>query len=124
MLKHKPKWRTNEIETDISQKKHAHLKYNLTNNEDDRLHYGRLRQHTKKLIRENKRNLEVYIASTAKANPKEFYSYVRKKKVLTSTIGPLSLQNGQLKSDEKKMADLLNEYFASVFTKKDMSDFS
>ncbi len=48
---------------------------------------------------------------------------MRKKKVLTSTIGPLSLQNGQLESDGEKMADLLNEYFASVFTTEDISDF-
>ncbi len=68
-------------------------------------------------------NLEVYISSTAEANPEELYSYVRKKKVLSSTIGPLSLQNGQLENDEKKMADLLNEYFASVFTKEDISGF-
>ncbi len=75
-------------------------------------------RHTEKLIRQNQRNLEVYILSTAKADPKEFYSCVRKKKVLSSTIGPLSLQNGQLESDEENMADLLNEYFDSGFTEQ------
>ncbi len=67
---HKPKWWANEIETGISQKKHAHQKYKLTNNENDRLQFERIRRHTKKLIRQNKRKLEVYIASTAKDNPK------------------------------------------------------
>ncbi len=109
--------------TGLYQKKNEHQKYKLTNNENDRLHYEILRRHTKKLTKQNKRNFEVYIASTAKANPKGFYSYVRKKKVLTSTIGPLSLQNGQLDSDEEKMADLLNKYFASVFPKEDISGF-
>lgn len=118
---HKPKWWSNEIEAGLSQKKNAHQRYKVTNNENDRLEYERLRRHTKKLIRQSKRNLEVYIASISKTNPKEFFSYVRKKKVLTSTIGPLSLQNGQLVSDENKMADLLNEYFASVFTVEDTS---
>ncbi len=111
---HKPRWWTNETET-------HHQMYKLTNNENDRLQYERLRRHTEKFIRRNRRNLEVYITNTTEII-KEFYSYVRKKKVLTSTlyIRPLRLQNGQLETDEKKMADLLNEYFASVFTKEDI----
>ena len=49
-------------------------------------------------------------------NPKEFYSYIRKKKVLSSTIGPLLTANGEYTEDEFVMANMLNESFASVFT--------
>ena len=52
---------------------------------------------------------------------KEFYSYVRKKKVFTSTIGPLSTANGEHTEDEFVMANVLNEYFASVFTDENNS---
>ncbi len=74
-------------------------------------------------MKPNKRNLEVHIARTAEDSPKEFYSYVGKKKVLISTIGLLSLQNGRLQGDERKWSDLLNEYFATVFSKEDINGF-
>ena len=43
----------------------------------------------------------------------------RNKKILTSTIGPLALQDGRHTNDETTMADNLNCYFASVFTNED-----
>lgn len=36
---------------------------------------------------------DVHIVSSLKLNPKEFYSYDRKKQVITKSIGPLNLQN-------------------------------
>ncbi len=47
---------------------------------------------------------------------------MHKKKVITFTISPLCLENIQVESDAKKMSDLLNEYFALVFTVEDTSD--
>ena len=61
----------------------------------------------------------MHIASKIKSNPKEFYSYVRQKKVTTSNIGPLRLDNGEHVSNERDVAEILNEYFASVFTVED-----
>ncbi len=66
----------------------------------------------KKLIKQSKKNLEVYIASKTKSNPKEFYSCVRQKKVITSNISPLRLDNGEHVSNEVDMAGILNDCFA------------
>ena len=112
----KPKWWNSQIESRLSQKKRAYRKYSLTQNENDKIEYERLRREAKKLIRQSKKNLELYIASISKTNPKEFYSYVRKKKVITSSVGPLHLDNGNHTSEEVEMAEVLNDYFASVFT--------
>ena len=49
-------------------------------------------------------------------NPKEFFRYVREKKTLKSTIGPLLSADGEIVTDERETADILNDYFASVFT--------
>ena len=49
-------------------------------------------------------------------NPKEFFRYVREKKTLKSTIGPLLSAEGEIVTDERETADILNDYFASVFT--------
>ena len=115
----KPKWWNNDIKVGLSNKNRAYRKYQLTRHESDKIEYERLRRTTKKLIKQSKKNLEVHIASKIKSNPKEFYSYVRQKKVITSNIGPLRLDNGEHVSNEIDMAEILNEYFASVFTKED-----
>ena len=52
-----------------------------------------------------------------KTNPKLFYSHVNKAKKTKSKIGPLMNGQKDIISDPKEQATLMNEYFASVFTK-------
>lgn len=115
----KPKWWNKRIEMKLSQKNRAYRKYKITKSNTDKREYEILRRETKKQIRENKRNLELFIADTAKSNPKEFYSYVRKKKVITTNIGPLRLENDEHINTDEEMANVLNDYFTSVFTCED-----
>ena len=70
----------------------------------------------KKLIKISKKLHELHIASNCKVNPKQFFRYVREKKTLKSTIGPLLSAEGEIVTDERETADILNDYFASVFT--------
>ncbi len=58
------------------------------------------RRTTKKLIKQSKKNLEVHIDGKIKLSPKEFYSYVGHKKIITSNIGPLRLGTGEHVSNE------------------------
>ena len=37
-------------------------------------------------------------------------------------VGPLKDQNGELLVEDQKNAELLNEYFSSVFTQEDISN--
>ena len=62
---------------------------------------------------QSKQNVELH--------PKEFYSYIRKKKVLTSAIGSLLTANGEHIEHQFVMANVLNDYFVSVFTEKNNS---
>ena len=59
---------------------------------------------------------ELHIASNCKENPKEFFRYIREKKTLKSTIGPLLSSEGETVTDKRETAGILNDYFASVFT--------
>ena len=59
---------------------------------------------------------ELHIASNCKENPKEFFRYIREKKTLKSTIGTLLSAEGEIVTDERGTTDILNDYFASVFT--------
>ena len=117
----KPKWWNHQIKINLNSKKRAHRKYILSQNQNDKNEYERLRRESKKLIRQSKRNLEIHIANNCKSNPKEFYSYVRKKKVITGNIGPLVDINGRQSENDTEMANTLNNYFASVFT-EELSD--
>jgi len=112
----KPKWWNNQIKNSLLTKKRAYQKYSLTKDQNDKLEYERIRRETKKLIRESKKNLEIYIANSSKTNPKEFYGYVRKKKVLTNNIGPLAMKNGQHTDNENEMA--LTTIFPQYLHKK------
>ena len=59
---------------------------------------------------------ELHIASNCKENPKEFFRYIREKKPLKSTIGTLLSAEGEIVTEEMETADILSDYFASVFT--------
>ena len=115
----KPKWWNNEISRNLSLKKRAYKKYLSTQSQDDKQELDRIRRETKKLIKLSKKNLEEYIAEASKSNPKEFYSYVNKKKTLACSIGPLSEEGGNYTNNESEMASILNNFFASVFTDED-----
>ena len=59
---------------------------------------------------------EKSLASNIKENPKAFFSYVRSKQKVKDTVGPLKKSNvSSLVSDNQGMADILNDFFASVF---------
>ena len=60
------------------------------------IEYEGLRNEIQKMIRRSKKDFEIYIAHKTKFNLKEFYTYVRNKKVITINIGPVQLGNGKL----------------------------
>ena len=57
-----------------------------------------------------------------KDNPKAFFAHVNNRKPIKNTIGPLRDKVGNIISNDKDMASILNEYFASVYTEEDISE--
>ena len=49
-------------------------------------------------------------------NPRYFYSFAREKKKMTSNIGPLLNQEGDLTDNPTEMANILQDQYASVFS--------
>ena len=68
------------------------------------------------LIKQAKRRYEEDIAADSRTNAKKFFRYINNKKHIRSGIGPLKDNAGTLVTDDQKMANLLNDYFSSVFT--------
>ena len=52
---------------------------------------------------------------------KSFYAYVRSKHKVRDKVGPLENNSRNIISDGFQMAEVLNEYFSSVFTTEDIS---
>ena len=72
-----------------------------------------------KLIRRAKLNEEDRVA---KDNPKAFFAHVNNRKPVKNTIGPLKDRTGSIISTDEGMANIFNEYFASVYTEEDTSE--
>jgi len=71
----------------------------------------------KKLTLDYERSKELAIIN--KANVGSLYRFINKKLTSKSGVGPLRLDTGQIITDDVKKASVLNDYFASVFTKDD-----
>ena len=80
--------------------------------------YKEVAKELKNAIRRAKRKVEVKISrQSGNAGRKKFSSYVKSKMSTKTGIGPLVDESKNIISDNKGMADLLNDYFCSVFIK-------
>ena len=111
-----PKWMCNELKRLIGKKKRAWKKWKKSKKEEDRKEYKSLEKKTKKTIRNRKNAVEKRVAREAKSNPKLFFWYVNSSKQVRTKIGPLKDDDGNMIADAKRQAEILNCYFASVFT--------
>ena len=72
-------------------------------------------------IRQSKRSYEQKLACNIKNDSKSFYAYVRSKQNVQDKVGPLEDSAGNIISQGFLMAEDLNGYFSSVFTKEYIS---
>ena len=55
------------------------------------------------------------IAKNSKENPKALYAYIGGKRSNRTGVGPLQNANGDMVVDDTIQAQLLNDYYSSVF---------
>ena len=72
-------------------------------------------------IRQSKRSYEKKLACNIKNYSKSFHAYVRSKQNVRDKVGPLEDSDGNIISKGFLMAEYLNGYFSSVFTREDIS---
>lgn len=89
---------------------------------ENRCLYIKQRNQTCAEIKGAKRDFEFKLADNIKEDPKSFYAYVRTKSKSKSGIGPLKDENGRVIDGNDVMAQLLNNYFSSVFTREDLEN--
>ena len=95
--------------------------YRRTRKEEDYANYKEALNAAITEIRQSKRSYEQKLACNIKHDSKSFYAYVRSKQNVQDKVGPLEDSYGNIVSQGFLMAEDLNGYFSSVFTKEDIS---
>ena len=95
--------------------------YRRTRKDEDYANYKEALNIATTEIRQSKRTFEKKLAGNIKNDSKSFYAYVRSKQKVRDKVGPLENNRGNIISDRFQMAEVLNEYFSSVFTTEDIS---
>ncbi|GAB0210078.1 mitochondrial enolase superfamily member 1 [Grus japonensis] len=72
-------------------------------------------------VRKAKTLIEISLSRDVKDNKKSFYRYVSDKRKMREHVGPLRNERGELVTQDMEKAEVLNDFFASVFTGKCLS---
>ncbi|CAM4582215.1 unnamed protein product [Caretta caretta] len=112
----RPAWLNSEILADLKHKKEAHKKWKVGHM--TREEYKNSAQACRNEIRRAKLHLELQLARDVKSNKKGFFRYVGNKKKAKESVGPLMNEGGNLVTEDVEKANVLNAFFASVFTNK------
>lgn len=113
--KKRKKWITKECLDSTHQKFKAWKRYTHVRTHVNYTKYLKARNKSKKVVRNAKRNFERTVIANIKTNPKSFWSYIRDQTKTKSGIPDLLDSNDNLVYEDKSKADLLNNFFASVF---------
>ena len=95
--------------------------YRRTRKDEDYAKYKEALNAATTEIRQSKRSYEQKLACNINNDSKSFYAYVRSKQNVQDKVGPLEDSAGNIISQGFLMAEDLNGYFSSVFTKEDIS---
>ncbi|CAM4681894.1 unnamed protein product [Lepidochelys kempii] len=109
-------WLNSEILADLKYKKEAYKKWKI--GQMTREEYKNIAWGSRSEISKAKSHLELQLARDVKSNKKGFFRYVSNKKEVKESVGPLLNEGGNLVTEDVEKANVLNAFFASVFTNK------
>ena len=95
-------------------------KYKSTRTYYDRERYLKAKNTLRSLTRRLRLDFESEIANDIKSEPKKFWAYVKSKTKTRNKIPSLQKEDGSKASSASEKAEVLNNFFSSVFTDEDM----
>ena len=104
----------------IRRKKRTWQKYKKFRNPVHLEEYKRLEKQVQQDVRRAKRKLEIKLSRKEKGNNKAFNSYLKNRLSSRPTIGPIKNEKGEVVTDDRGMASILNSYFGKVFTREEI----
>ena len=116
-VNNKPIWLDKKTQATVRRKYRLYkrLKENHTPTAED--NYKKQEKLAEKALKRAKRKFERRLSRASKgSNNKQFNSYIRSKTKCRSTVGPLIDSDGNKVIEDDKVAELLNDIFAGVFT--------
>ncbi|KFV70798.1 hypothetical protein N307_10621, partial [Dryobates pubescens] len=109
----RPAWRSKQLLEDLREKKRlCHL---WKEGKASRGMFKEVVRLCRNKIREAKAQLELKLATSVKDNKKQFYKYIKKGRLMKAYPSLMSNCGGQVSTDQEK-AEILNNFFGSVFT--------
>ncbi|KFV06959.1 hypothetical protein N340_13909, partial [Tauraco erythrolophus] len=115
----RPAWMNKELLDQLGHKKKAYREW-----KQGRVAWEEYRgivRATRDQVKKAKALIELNLARNIKGNKKNFYRYVSDKKKSRENVGPLRKETGALATWDMEKAEVLNDFFASVFTGKSSS---
>ena len=115
-------WMTKEATAKYRKKQRAWKHYQKTKHYMDYVRATTEKNEFTTLVRNLNREFEHNLAKNLKMNPKDFWRYCKSKLKSKSRLGDIQTKEGSLTSDDNEKAELLNDYFTSVFTKENLDN--
>ena len=109
-------WLDNETLELVRQKHRRYRRWLRTKSDDDNREYIKARNKAKRACRKAKVIYERKIAEQAKDNNKPFWAYVKAKTGTRTGIADLKRDDGTTATTDREKADVLNQFFQSVYT--------
>ena len=116
-----PPWMNNEIRRNIVAKRRAWKKWKESGKERDGEAYKAIDRETKKMIRKSKNAWERRVVEKRETNPKLFYLQINRARKTRDGVAPLHDNGGEIIVEPQKQAEVLNSYYAQVFTRCDVA---
>ena len=106
----------------IDKKRRAWVRYQNCRSEVNHDEYKNCRDSATQTVREAKYSYEKSLADNIKTDNKYFWRYVRSKTKTKDGISDLIMEDGSLSKSDEEKANVLNQFFASVFTREDLNN--
>ncbi|GAB0199646.1 hypothetical protein GRJ2_002430000 [Grus japonensis] len=115
----RPLWMNKELLGKVKQKKEAYRGWKQGQVAWEE--YRETVRAAREQVRKAKALTEISLARDVKDKKKSFYRYVSDKRRTRENVGPLQNEMGELVTQDMEKAEVLNDFFASVFTGKCLS---
>ncbi|XP_076466007.1 uncharacterized protein LOC143297493 [Babylonia areolata] len=113
-------WMDKDTLETVRRKHRLFRKWQANRNEVNYKAYIKARNQAKVACRRAQQAQEAKVASEAKTNPKAFWNCVKSKTKTKTGVADLKKPDGTKTTTDREKADLLNQFFQSVFTQEDV----